>query len=140
MIGILLTIPVILSRTTVQPVDALTGRLLASGPAFLLPEGTSLAPGESRAVNVTFSPTSNGAQTDQWVLNADGSQGTLIVVFQGTGTGSTDAGSGNGGGSDAGGGGEAPVASHGCTAAAGSALWPLLLLVGWLLRPRSARR
>jgi hypothetical protein len=43
MIGILLTIPVVLSRATVEPVDALTGRLLASGPAFLLPEGTSLA-------------------------------------------------------------------------------------------------
>jgi Yip1 domain len=43
MIGILLTIPVVLSRAEVEPVDALTGRLLASGPAFLLPEGTSLA-------------------------------------------------------------------------------------------------
>ena len=52
-----------------------------------LPEGTSLAPGESKVVNVTFTPTSNGDQTDQWVLNADGTQGTLTVALRGTGSG-----------------------------------------------------
>ncbi|HYX23649.1 MAG TPA: YIP1 family protein [Thermoanaerobaculia bacterium] len=42
-LAILLSIPVVLSRATVQPVDALTGGLLASSPAFLLPEGSSVA-------------------------------------------------------------------------------------------------
>ncbi|MFL6231792.1 MAG: YIP1 family protein [Thermoanaerobaculia bacterium] len=42
-IGLLLTLPVILSRRTVQPVDAMTGRLLASSPSFFLPEGSSAA-------------------------------------------------------------------------------------------------
>ena len=38
----LLTIPVVLSRASVLPVEALTGGLLTSSPAFLLPEGTSV--------------------------------------------------------------------------------------------------
>src|SRR4051794_16783037 len=42
-VGILLSIPVVLSRRTIQPVDAMTGRLLASSPSFFLPEGTSMA-------------------------------------------------------------------------------------------------
>ena len=42
-VATLLMIPVILSRATVQPLDALTGDLLASSPAFLLPEGTGVA-------------------------------------------------------------------------------------------------
>lgn len=42
-VAMLLSLPVILSRREVEPVDALTGRLLASSPAFLLPEGTSAA-------------------------------------------------------------------------------------------------
>lgn len=42
-VATLLTIPVILSRATVQPLEALTGDLLASSPAFLLPEGTGAA-------------------------------------------------------------------------------------------------
>ena len=50
-VGILLTIPVILSRATVQPKDALTGGLLASSPAFLLPEGASTT---VKAVLATF--------------------------------------------------------------------------------------
>jgi hypothetical protein len=42
-IGLLLSIPIILSRASVQPVDAMTGRLLASSPSFFLPEGSSMA-------------------------------------------------------------------------------------------------
>lgn len=42
-VAVLLSIPVVLSRATVQPVDAMTGRLLASSPSFFLPEGTSMA-------------------------------------------------------------------------------------------------
>ena len=40
-IAILLSLPVILSRPSVQPADMLTGGLLASSPAFFLPAGTS---------------------------------------------------------------------------------------------------
>jgi hypothetical protein len=50
-VATLLTIFVVLSRATVQPVDALTGGLLASSPAFFLPEGTSAA---VKAVLATF--------------------------------------------------------------------------------------
>src|SRR5260221_8019022 len=42
-LAILLSIPVLLSRATVQPVEMLTGGLLASSPAFLFPEGSSVA-------------------------------------------------------------------------------------------------
>lgn len=50
-VGALLSIPVILSRATVEPLDALTGELLASSPAFLLPETASVT---TRAVLATF--------------------------------------------------------------------------------------
>ena len=40
-IAFLLSLPVILSRQSVQPADMLTGGLLASSPAFFLPAGTS---------------------------------------------------------------------------------------------------
>jgi hypothetical protein len=42
-VAVLLSIPVVLSRATVQPVDAMTGRLLASSPSFFLPEGAGMA-------------------------------------------------------------------------------------------------
>jgi Yip1-like protein len=42
-LALLLSIPVILSRASVQPVDMLTGNLLASSPAFLAPEGASVS-------------------------------------------------------------------------------------------------
>jgi iron transport multicopper oxidase len=109
----------------------------ATGVGFTgtpLPEGTSLAPGESMAVNVTFAPTSPGPQTDQWSLNSDvgGADGGQNVVLKGTGAGTpTDAGTGTDGGTGGG-----ASSSGGCTAAAGTSLWPLLLLVAWLARPR----
>ena len=77
--------------------------------------------------------------TDQWALNADGDQGAQTVALRGTGAGGpggTDAGTG----SDAGTGGMTPTSDGGCTAAAGPVLWPFLVVVGWLLRPRSAAR
>lgn len=40
-LALLLSIPVILSRASVQPVELLTGGLLASSPAFLLPASAS---------------------------------------------------------------------------------------------------
>jgi uncharacterized protein (TIGR03382 family) len=118
----------------------------AAGVGFTgsdLQEGTSLAKGESLDVNVTFAPTVNGDVSDHWKLNADGDQGVQNVIFAGTGAGGpdpVDAGTGAdaGTGSDAGtgGGGES---DSGCTSAAGPVLWPLLLLVGWMLLPRRAR-
>jgi hypothetical protein len=50
-IAILLTIPVVLSRASVQPLEAMTGGLLASSPAFLLPESASAS---MKAVLATF--------------------------------------------------------------------------------------
>ena len=99
-----------------------------------LPEGTSLAPGDSVTVNVTFAPISVGDQMDQWSLNSDvgGAQGGQTVVLKGTGAGSpADGGTASDGGTDGG-----ASSSGGCTAAAGTSLWPLLLLVAWLARPR----
>jgi iron transport multicopper oxidase len=109
----------------------------ASGVGFSgtpLPEGTSLAPGESMAVNVTFAPTSVGDHMDQWSLNSDvaGADGGQNVVLKGTGVGTpTDGGMATDGGTGGG-----ASSSGGCTAAAGTSLWPLVLLVGWLARPR----
>ena len=59
-----------------------TGVGFTGGP---LPEGTSLAPGESLTVTVTFAPTANGDVTDQWALNADADQGAQTVTLRGTG-------------------------------------------------------
>jgi type II secretory pathway pseudopilin PulG len=42
-IGLLLTIPIVFARTVVQPVDTLTGRLMASNIAFFLPDSASPA-------------------------------------------------------------------------------------------------
>jgi len=108
----------------------------ATGVGFTgspLPEGTSLAPGESMTVNVTFAPISAGDQTDQWSLNSDvgGTQGGQTVVLKGTGAGTpTDGGTASDGGTGGGG------SSGGCAVAAGTSLWPLALLVAWLARPR----
>jgi iron transport multicopper oxidase len=116
----------------------------AAGVGFTgsdLQEGTSLAPDESMDVNVTFAPVVNGDVSDHWRLNADGDQGVQNVIFVGTGAGGQnppDAGSG----SDAGTGGGPPAAADdmgGCTSAAGPVLWPLLVLVGWMLLPRRSR-
>jgi len=110
-----------------------------------LQEGTSLGKNESLDVNVTFAPTVNGDADDHWRLNADGDQGMQNVIFHGTGAGGpdpVDAGTGSdaGTGADAGGGPLAPVDdAGGCTSAAGPVLWPLLLLVGWMLLPRRSR-
>jgi iron transport multicopper oxidase len=108
-----------------------------------LPEGTSLAPGQSMSASVTFAPTITGPATDHWDLNSDGTEGPQTVTFQGIGA-APDAGSdagvatdaGTDTGTDGGTGGVPPAAHGGCTTAAGSVLWPLMLLVGWVLRPR----
>jgi iron transport multicopper oxidase len=114
----------------------------ASGVGFTgspLPEGTSLAPGQTMAASVTFAPTAVGTATDHWDLNSDGTEGPQTVVFSGIGAAAIPAGTDAGISTDAGTGGGAPAAKGGCTSAAGPVLWPLLLLVGWLLRPRRDR-
>jgi uncharacterized protein (TIGR03382 family) len=109
-----------------------------------LQEGTSLGKNESLDVNVTFAPTVNGDADDHWRLNADGDQGVQNVIFHGTGAGGpdpVDAGTGTdaGTGADGGGGGGPPGSDSGCTSAGGPVLWPVLLLVGWMLLPRRSR-
>ena len=112
----------------------------------LFPEGTSLAPAEIWTLNVTFRPTANGDQVDQWVLNADGTQGTLTVTLRGSGFGAPDAGVPDAGVPDAGpvidggldGGTASSPGGGGCSASGGASLWPLVLLLAWVLRPRGA--
>ena len=115
----------------------------ASGVGFTgsdLPEGSSLAPGESVTLSVTFAPTANGDAMDHWDLNADGDQGAQTVVLRGTGAGGSGESDGGTAG-DGGTGGGTPAGSRGgCTAAAGPVLWPLLLLGGSLVWPRRRRR
>ena len=100
------------------------------------PEGTSLAAGESRTINVTFSPTGSGDQVDQRILNADGTQGTLTVTFRGSAAGVPDAGQDAGPATD---GGVTPSSSSGgCSATDVESLWPLVFLVAWILPAASA--
>ena len=109
-----------------------------SGSPF--PEGTSLAPGETRTLSVTFRPTANGDQVDQWVLNADGTQGTLTVSLRGSGIGAPDGGVPDAGPVIDGGvdGGTAPSPdAGGCSATGGPSLWSLVLVLAWVLRPRA---
>ena len=108
-----------------------------SGSPF--PEGTSLAPGETRTLSVTFRPTADGDQVDQWVLNADGTQGTLTVSLRGSGVGAPDggapllpdAGPVIDGGVD---GGTAPSPdAGGCSATGGPSLSSLVLVLAGFL-------
>ncbi|MBI1376571.1 MAG: choice-of-anchor D domain-containing protein [Frankiales bacterium] len=52
-----------------------------------IPEGTTLAPGETITRTVTFSPQSVGAQNDAWTLTPTTGQGVLQVTMSGTGQG-----------------------------------------------------
>jgi hypothetical protein len=67
----------------------------------------TIAPGETRSVMVSFTPTATGYFSDtlQLVTNVTGSTGPINVVVQGSGINST--GGGNGGGNGGGSGGEA---------------------------------
>ena len=61
-----------------------------SGGAFaattLLPEGTTIAPGESVMETVAFTPEAAGEATGTWVINADDTTGLHEVTFSGVGT------------------------------------------------------
>ncbi|MEA2207582.1 MAG: hypothetical protein QOF54_59, partial [Solirubrobacteraceae bacterium] len=52
-----------------------------------LPEGTTIAPGETLTEKVTFTPTAAGAANGLWVINGDDSTGLHEVTFNGLGTG-----------------------------------------------------
>jgi hypothetical protein len=60
-----------------------------SGGAFAattsLPEGTTLAPGESLTETVTFTPTTPGNATSAWIINGDDTSGLHEVKFTGSG-------------------------------------------------------
>ena len=60
-----------------------TGPFVASS---LLPEGTTLAPGESQTETVVFAPTVPGTVTDTWMINANDGTGLWIIAFSGTGS------------------------------------------------------
>ena len=59
-----------------------------SGGAFAattaLPEGTTVAPGESLTETVVFAPTAPGPATATWAINGDDSTGLHEVAFSGT--------------------------------------------------------
>jgi hypothetical protein len=51
-----------------------------------LPEGTTIAPGQTVTEKVTFAPTAGGAASGLWVINGDDSTGLHEVTFSGLGT------------------------------------------------------
>jgi iron transport multicopper oxidase len=61
-----------------------------SGGAFAattsLPEGTTIAPGETLTERVTFTPTALGKAEGVWLINGTGTSGLLEVHFNGEGT------------------------------------------------------
>jgi uncharacterized protein (TIGR03382 family) len=88
-----------------------------------LQEGTTIDAGQTQTLHVQFAPTKAGPAADHWVINADGNQGVLTLPLSGTGGSS-------GSGSDP---------SKGCSSPGGGvALWPMLMLLPWLLRRRRA--
>jgi hypothetical protein len=61
-----------------------------------LPEGTSIAPGQTVTESVTFSPTTSGVASAAWPITGNDTSGAHQVQFTGTGsTGSPGGGSGS---------------------------------------------
>jgi hypothetical protein len=54
-------------------------------PETGLPEGTTIAPGETRTEAVVFAPTSTGPAEDVWLINGNGTSGLLEAHFAGVG-------------------------------------------------------
>ena len=50
-----------------------------------LPEGSTIAPGETRTEEVVFAPTATGPAEDVWLINGDGTSGLLEAHFTGVG-------------------------------------------------------
>lgn len=69
----------------------------AFAPASSLPEGTSIAGGQTVTETVTFSPTATGAATDSWPITGNDISGAHQIQF--TGTGATPSSPAPGGGS-----------------------------------------
>ncbi|HET9038186.1 MAG TPA: choice-of-anchor D domain-containing protein, partial [Myxococcaceae bacterium] len=87
-----------------------------------LPEGTTLDPGASMSLQVSFTPPKNGPAEDRWLITADDGQGPQEVALRGTG-------------------GEQSSDTGGCSApGTGLGWWPSMLLLPWLLRRRRAPR
>jgi HYDIN/CFA65/VesB-like, Ig-like domain/PQQ-like domain len=75
-----------------------------------LPEGSTLDPGASQTLEVTFTPRKAGSVEDRWVLTADDDQGLQEVHFRGSGAG------------------------DGCSSAGGLWPWCAVLLLPWTWR------
>jgi iron transport multicopper oxidase len=87
-----------------------------------LQEGATIAAGETKTLHVQFAPTTVGPATDHWTINADGNQGVLTMDLTGTGGAA---------------GGGVGATAKGCTSTGGGvALWPLMMLLPWVLRRR----
>ena len=101
----------------------------ASNVGFTAPgnlnEGTTMDPGESKTLQVTFTPAVAGPASDKWTINADGQQGLLTVAL--SGVGATDP---SGLGAKDGGCSSVPV---------GTLVWPLLAALPWIARRRRRR-
>jgi iron transport multicopper oxidase len=63
-----------------------------------LPEGTSIAPGQTVTESVTFSPTATGPASGTWAITGNDTSGAHQVQFNGTGA-TPSAGGGSGGSS-----------------------------------------
>jgi iron transport multicopper oxidase len=74
--------------TTVTVTKSKPPALGAFLPLTSLPEGTTLVPGATLTVYVSFNPMTTGVANDGWVLNADDGTGVRTVQF--TGVGATD--------------------------------------------------
>ncbi len=57
-----------------------------------LQEGTSIDPGVTQTLHLQFAPQTPGSAADQWVINADGAQGTLTRGSPRAGPGAVDRG------------------------------------------------
>jgi iron transport multicopper oxidase len=81
------TVAVTLSNTGDSPMS-FTKSKFPTDPAFTvldeLPEGTTIAPGDSVTLRVRFDPTVPGAVTDQWTLNAGDGTGVHEVPLSAT--------------------------------------------------------
>jgi iron transport multicopper oxidase len=85
-----------------------------------LQEGATIDAGQTQTLHVQFAPTVTGPAADHWVINADGNQGVLTLPLTGNGAS---------GGSN--------LLTKGCSSPGGGVeLWPLLMLMPWLLRRR----
>ena len=83
-----------------------------------LQEGATINAGEMKTLHVQFAPAKAGPAADHWVINADGKQGVLTLEMTGTGDTGGDTG-------------------KGCsTTGGGVALYPLIMLLPWVLRRR----